>query len=1047
MVSSSKITSGTFIWQLCAIIALTFTLTSSAQQSTGSVVGTVSDVSGALIPGANVVIEDEGTHETRQMTANDGQYSFTTLKLGTYSLTVTAPGFSSEHISTFDLASGDTRRINVSLKVGATSEKVEVSTAGTLLKTDSSTLDISVPSQTIQELPSIGRNLFVMTQDLVAGANAGTPGSILGGTKPDDRRSSSSISVNGQSASYNEFLIDGLDNNALLIGVPGVRPSIDGVEELHVQTNLYTADVGRTAGAVINVITKSGTNQFHGTLYEYIRNDVFNARDYFALTQPELRQNQFGGSIGGPIIRDKTFFFADYEGLRLVNGMTSTSLVPSLYEEQHPGDLSDIGGPVIPSAQLNPIALNFFKLYPAPNNGQNFTYSPKGTQYAETADTRVDHRFNKTNLFFARYTINQTDTFTPPAFPAVGGINGVGNPNSYPGSSTERQQNLQINYVHIFTPNLLLELKAGFTRVNDQALPLNYGGNYATQLGLVNANLDIRSSTLTPMLIGPYATLGEGNYQPIVDIGNNFQYTGTLSWSHGNQTVRAGASLLRRQFNNFESSQGVGQYTFTGNNVAALTSFLIGNAFQYVRSNQLFSNSYRTWEPNGFIQDDWHVSRNLTLNMGVRYGVITPYTEHHNQLSNFDPESASLIVAGVNGVSKTAGVQVDHSNIAPRIGFSYEPHAGTIIRGGYGISYFAPVVGSHQSLQNAPFTYNYGPITNVSLSAPAPIPVASNPNAPFGTIAGAIDLGFRNAAMNQTSLEVAQQLGATVVSVRYVGDFGTRLPLVFGNIDVPAPSPSTTAANLQSRRPYYSQLPNVTAIQEIYSHGSSSYNALQAEVQRRLTGGLTVISNYTFAHELDNLSISSLVSPQQSSLYDYGTSAYEIRHRVAGAVTYELPILKKSRGVEHLLGAGWQLNAIGRWQTGIPFNITNGAPQINVGVSSDRPNVVGNPNLPHPSIRRFFNAAAFAPQAFGTPGNTPVNFLHGPHQRSVDVSIMKDFPIHEATIMQFRAESFNITNTPSFSVPNSTISSSAVGTITSTNAIARQLQFTFKVIF
>lgn len=686
-------------------------------------------------------------------------------------------------------------------------------------------------------------------------------------------------------------------------------------------------------------------------------------------------------------------------------------------------------------------------MYPVPNRpGNQFTYSANGTQYGETADTRVDQHFNERNLFFARYTINQTDTFTSPALPAVGGINPVGNPNSYPGTTAERQQNVQLNYVHLFTDKLLLEAKAGYTRINEFATPLNFGSNFSTQLGLLNANLSPNSSALTPMLVGPYAPLGEGNYEPIVDIDNTYQYSGTVSWSHGDHTVRAGGILIRRQFNNFQSSQGVGQYTFSGNNVTALQSFLTGIAAQYVRSNQLYSNSYRSWEPSGYIQDDWHAARRLTLNLGLRYGTITPFTEHHNQLSNFDPVTNKLIVAGVNGVSRSAGVKVDYGNVAPRLGFAFQAYPNTVLRGGFGISYFPMASGSHMNFQNAPFTFNYGPLYNVSLSTPAPTPVSSDPNAPFGTIAGALDLNYRNNQMYQTSLEFEQSLKANILSMRYIGDFGRHLSQIFGNIDVPAPSMTITSANLQQRRPFYASLPNVTAIQEVYSEGSSSYNALQFEVARRTTNGLSINANYTFAHGLDNLSVSSLL-PTQSSTYDYGNSSLDFRHKIGGAVTYEIPSIRDSGKFLHAVTADWQVNAVGRWQTGIPFTVMNGAPKINVGASSDRPNQIGNPFLSHPSISRFFNAAAFSPQPLGTPGNVRVNSIHGPHQRSVDVSLMKYVPLRELLRLQLRAEAFNVTNTPSFSVPNSNIASSAVGTITSTNGIARQLQFAARLIF
>ena len=1019
-----------------------------AQQSTGDVIGQITDQTNALVPKATVTLENLATHETQEITTTNGQYIFTLLKLGSYSVTVTSDGFRTEHVTSFPLTAGERHRVDMHLLVGQQNETVQV-TAESSLKTDSSTIDQAIPSKTVQELPTNGRNFIQLTQDLVAGATSGDPNNIASGNKPDDRRQTSSISVNGQNVQSNDNLIDGLDNNERLIGVIGVRPSIEGIAELRVETNLYTADIGRTGGGVINIITKSGTDRFHGSIFEYIRNNALDARDYFALVSPELRQNQFGGSIGGPIRRNKTFFFLDYESLRITAGQTFTSLVPTLYEKQHPGDLTDIGGPLIPAGSLNPVALAYFNLYPTPNRigtGGNFTYSPRQTQIGHVADARVDHRLNDRNLFYARYTINQTDTNVPGALPAVNSIEPGGNPNSYPGLSTERQQNIQLNYIHLFSPQVLMELKTGFTRINNSALPLNYGKNYSAQLGLVNVNVTPDTSALTPMNVGPYTPLGEGNYEPLRDIDNTFQYAGTVSWSKGSQTLRIGAALIRRQFTNVQSSQPVGQYSFTGTNAAALQSFLTGNSYQYIRSNQLLPSSYRSSEPSVFFQDDWRVNRRLTLNLGARYDFFSPITEANNRIANFDTDNIKLLVAGVNGVSRSAGVRPDYTNLAPRVGFAFQPSQGTVVRGGYGISYYPEGYGSHTNMQNAPFTFNYGPVYGVSLSDPAPLPVANDPNQPFGTIQGAIALNYRSAQMHQASLEVAQSIGANTFTTRYVAGIGRHIYQTFGNIDVPEPSATTTAANLQSRRPYFAQLPNVTAIQEQFTGGVSSYNAFQTEFQRRASKGLTINVNYTWARLLDNVSVSSLL-PFKTSSYDYGNGFLDIRHKVAGAISYELPFARESSGITSLIAAGWQLNALGRWQTGIPFTVSNGSPQINVGVSSDRPNQIADPSLSHPTLTHFFNVAAFAPQTFGTAGDSRVNNVHGPHQRSVDVSLLKNFPMRETLIAQFRAEAFNVTNTPSFAVPNSNIASSAVGTITSTTLIPRQLQFAVKVIF
>ena len=547
-----------------------------AQLTTADILGTVTDSSGAIVPNAHVSIQNLGTQETRTAATDDrGEYAFTLLPIGTYTIKVDMAGFREFSATNVALQAGDRRRVDVRLEIGQQAQRVVVTDTAPALQTDTSTISTVIGQTAVENLPTNGRN-FINLAQLVPGANSGTTNAVAGGTRPDDRRMTSEISINGQSSMVNSELIDGMDNNERVIGVIGVRPSIDAIAEFSVQTNLYTAEVGRTSAGVINVLTKSGTNSFHGSAFEFLRNDIFDASNFFALQKPEYRQNQFGGSLGGPIIRSKTFFFVDYEGLRIVQGETYVVTVPTLFEEQNVGNFSDnlatvngvqYPGPVLNSDQINDITRKYFALYPAPNRPglfNNYGSSPNRTQFAHTGDIRVDQHFNDHNLFFARYTLNRTDTDTPGPLPAVNGIDPGGNLGLSAGTSGEQQQNLQLNYVHIFTPAVILELKSGYLRINNASLPLNYGSNASTAFGIPGVNYAASSSALTPLTPSGYASVGDGEFLPLQDIDNTYQYMGALSWNKGNQSIKIGAALTRRQAVSIQSDTAVGVFSFTG---------------------------------------------------------------------------------------------------------------------------------------------------------------------------------------------------------------------------------------------------------------------------------------------------------------------------------------------------------------------------------------------------------------------------------------------------------------------------------------------------
>ena len=1122
-----------------------------AQLTTSDIIGTVTDASGAVVPNAQVTLKSLATNQARTVTTDaSGTYSFTLLQPGHYSILVSTNGFKSTTIADLGVEAGDRARNDVKLELGNITESVSVEAQTPLLQSENATVSTTVTSQSVQDLPLNGRN-YVQLVQLVPGANEGPGNGLTSGGRPDDRRQSSSFSVNGQDDTLNNFNIDGFDNNERVIGTSGVRPNVEGIQEISIQTNSYAPEAGRTAGGVINIVTKSGANTFHGSAYEYFRNDIFDARQVLQTTgrKPELRQNQFGGSIGGRIWRDRTFFFGDYEGFRQVNGVTYQSTVPTIDEYNAINGIGGAtpqqlvnGGNGTANYSINPIALNYLKLFPAPTNSNltnNYVISPTRTSNSTVFDTRVDHRFNGNNLFFGRYTYNKVDSFIPPALGTVNGLQISGGRYIFAGPATNAAQQYAFDYVHTFNQNLIMDLKAGFTRINNLSLPLNYGKNADTQVGFGgNMNFNANSNVLTPISFGPFSDIGDGAYVPLQDIDNTFQYSGTLNWTHGNHNVKVGLSYIRRQARNLQSAFPGGQYGFglttdnclanTGYNNTTnscnttatakqrqdnqLASSLVGAFTSASRNYNLNTPDYRTFEPSAFIQDSWKVRPNLTLIYGVRYDIFTPFTEAHGHISNFDFNQAktltpstigqALKVPGVNGVSSTADIKTDYTNVAPRVGFSFSANPRTVLRGGYGISYFPGNYTSNANLKNAPWVSVYSP-TCVSTRAyqiqtgPGQIsPSAINPDcATVGAVGdftaglplpapqtinsnslsfSAEDPHFRSALIQQFNLQVQQEFGANVLTIGYVGNLGQHLPQTVNDINVPKPGNSIANPALAAR-PLSGILPNLSGVGLMLSQGYSNYNALQTSFQRRFVHGLAFDGNYTWAKGMNtNVGFSQEgnegaynADPTRINQIDYGVAENNIKHRFALSLNYQFAAGHHfSNGFESALLGGWQMNTISVWQSGKPFTVLNGGggslgqygnravPINNPG--SDRPNQIGNGNLSKKTFGpngQFFNTAAFAPQALGTIGSAQRNSLYGPHFRHIDLSLFKDFKVFERATVQFRAEAFNISNTPSYQITqnsgNVQIGSSNFGQVTAvdSNYTPRLYQFALKLNF
>lgn len=1145
------------------LAVLLFVSTSAhAQLSTADIVGTVTDPTGALVPNAKVTLQNADTREQREATTNSsGDYLFTLLPVGRYNITVKVSGFKTADVTNLSVEAGDRARSDVHLATGGENDTITVEAATPLLQADNATVSSTVTAKAVQDLPLNGRN-FVQLVQLVPGANEGPGNGLTSGGRPDDRRISASFSVNGQDDTLNNYIIDGADDNERIIGTIGVRPNVEGIQEITVQTNSYSVEAGRTAGGVVSITTRSGTNAFHGSAYEFFRNDALDARNVLQNTgrKPELRQNQYGGSFGGPIVKDRTFFFADYEGFRQVSGVTYSNTVPTI---DIFNDLNGVGGgspqaiiaastdgtaaycAVHPNC-IDPIALNYLKLYPAPTNSNltsNEIISPNKTQYSNTVDARVDHRFSANNLLFGRFTYNKVDTFTPPGLGTVGGFQISGGRYNFSGPATDKAYQYGIGFTHIFNQNLLLDLRATYTRINNLSLPLNYGLNADTKVGFGNnMNFNTLSNFLTPISFGSFPDIGDGAYVPLQDVDNTYQYSGALNWTLGNHSVKFGGQLIRRQARNIQSAFAAGQYGFglTNDNntnlhqqyINQIASSLVGAFTSESRNYDINPPDYRSWEPSGFILDSWKVSPKLTVQYGIRYDVFTPFTEAHGHISDFDFNKAinstaatvnsALLIANQNGVGPTAGIQTNYSGVAPRVGFSYSLTPTMVVRGGYGLSFFPGNYTSNADLKNAPFVSVYSPTcgqSNIALAIQLAngVPASSfNGNcttttAGVTTVGGAnddstgtFDAGlplptpqsitsnalsfiaedtkFRPAMIQQYNLQVEKQFGSNVFTIGYVGNVGQHLPETINDINQPAPfNPFAPGANSNFKLAAKGLLTNLGSVGWMQSEGISNYNALQTSFQRRFVHGLAFDANYTWAKDLSDITGFSEegdqgwsnADPTRIRQIDYGVAENDIQNRFALSLNYELPFGASFTGIKKQVLHGWEINTITVWQSGKPVSIYNGgssdyntnpaAPDYKIvygnratpvnGGGNDRPNKVGNGGNPK-KLSQWFNTANYAPQPLGTIGTAQRNSEFGPRFRHIDLSLFKDFPVTERINVQFRAEAYDITNTPNYFIPNNNNASAQLGSSTfgvvntyDPNYTPRELQFALKLQF
>jgi len=1099
-----------------------------AQVLTADIVGTVTDNANAVLPNATVTITNKGTNDVRVLKTSDaGEFAATLLPVGNYSIKIEVPGFKTFTVPEIALSGGDRPRIAAQLQIGQASETVEVTSVAPALQTDSSAIATTVAGAAVQDLPLNGRN-FISLATLAPGATAGGPNAMSGGSRPDDRRQSSAISVNGQFETMNNYMVDGMDNNDRYIGTIGVRPSVDAMQEFSVKTNLYSADITRTAGGVINIITKSGTNRFHGTVFEFLRNDMFDANSGYNFTgstplrKGEYRQNQFGGSVGGPIRKDKTFFFGDYENLRIIQGVAFTGLqVPTA--AQKTGDFSALlslptpitikdpltnapfTGNIIPSGRINQTIKNLLALFPNPTGSAiaapNYQNNVNRTQFQTTFDVRVDHQITANDQIFGRYSYNDVATFTPNAFPAVGGILGGGcycatgngftiNPTgSFSGPAKQRSQNMQVNYAHTFTPNLVFNARLGYLRYALQSLPDNalMAPNAATTMGIPNADIPGNKYAvgLPLMVLYPYASLGDQEFVPELVYDDTYQQNDDIHYTKGSHTISAGFAFIRRFVYLNQSSQPKGFWAYnstapsgyttgTGDTFAA---FLLDLSQTFSRNIQLVTFGSLSDELGAYAQDDWRVSKDLTLNLGVRWDIFMPFSERHNYMSQWSTATNTLLLPGITpGVNDRGNINIDYRDFAPRVGFAYTLGPGLVLRGGYGMSYFEGLTSTAPYGQNVPYYFSTTANCAANSSTLCPTLIGGPPVVPSSvdyTLAQNANLkgsittmaaNIKNPYVEQWSLNLQKDFRGNVVSVGYVGNAGHGLPQAINlNLGIAPNGGLTVPRPLTAAGVFGANSPNINMNMNT---GYSNYNSLQLTLDRRTARGLTINAQYTLAKGLSNAGTTQSVGGNgglqwlaNRGRFDFGRTGLDVRHHIAFLANYELPFAKGMTGPAGYIAKGWQVNTVVQFSSGLPLTVLNASNRLAItGGGADRPNLTGPVTYTH-TLKRWFSPSAFDYNPTGTPGSEPVYAVNGPHFRSWDLSAMKMFAIREGINLQFRAEGFNILNMPNFLNPNGTLPGSGfkgsdsttwgttLGSISGLAGPPRQFQFALKLMF
>ncbi len=1119
---------GLFQSLVCFALAALLIPSVVAQTDTARLTGTITDSTGAVVSGATITVTNVGTQRAVTATSEaDGNYVVSALPPGNYQIEVKQAGFQTV-TQKVTLQTQQVAAVNVQLSVGQTSENVEVTSGVPLVESASSNISEVVTGKQIEELPLNGRN-FTQLATLIPGVSRGkVDGQATGsGNQAETFRynntGGASLSVNGLRPQNNNFMLDGVDNNESLVNTIIFFTPADALQEFRVDTSIAPAEVGRAGGGVVNTSSKSGSNQFHGSAFEFLRNSVLDANTaYFnpitngkETPKAPFKRNQFGATIGGPIIKDKLFFFGDYQGLRqsLPLGL-ETATVPT--DKMRDGNFSELltlstpiqikdpvtgaalAGNLLPAGEIIAPGQNYLKAYPEPNltgadaecaqaNAQgvciqkNFLTQRQNIQNFDDFDVRSDWNITHTDTLFGRYSYakdNETTTSRLPTLPA-----GFGS-----GAQFTDAKSFALGETHTFKSNLLNELRLGWIRSRLGYTPPFQGEPLSKNLGIPNAN--------TSEQLGGGALIGgnnnqieyTGDYGPYLVPEQTWQINDGLSWIKGNHTFKFGTNLVLRQVDLFRPFSGKGFFNLWGDGGGLsptgyeVSDLLAGFVHNYFVGPVLGFSHTRNYETGYYAQDDWRVNRRLTLNLGLRYDLYTWPYETNNLQANFDLATGALVLPGTAGYSKSL-IRTDTNNFAPRIGFAYSAtdDGKTVIRGGYGIFYFLDRGGiDNQLAQNPPFSgqsqfqYENGFRINLAgeaASEPAgsavnPAPTSSNPNglpgkgplnvnlaAPANVSVIAYPKGDVNSYAQQYNLQIQRELNNnTSLSFAYVGTHGVDLMSLF---NLNRQEYNTASGTF----PY----PGIGSVNTNITNGTSHYDGLQVDLQRRLTNGIQFNGAYSWSHTIDDSPGTLDSQSDHIDLFNFrherANSLLDIRHRFVLNALIELPFGRGKmfgnnfNGVEQAIAGGWQLLPILTLQSGMPFDVFDSKNQPNT-----RPDLVGplhqlNGIASTPASNLWFDTTAFVdpPSVSGvytTPGTAPRDPFTGPARKFLDLTVSKNFKVTERVNTEFRTAFYNITNSPQFGAPTGDLNNGNFGQVKSILLSSeRQIEFALRISF
>ncbi len=1070
----------------------------AGQSDTGKVVVTITDVNGALVSGAAVTAKNLTGLLTREAASSHaGEYEIPSLAVGRYEISVVAAGFKTVR-QTISVHVNEESRVTLLLEPGEPSATVTVSSDAGQVQLTTSNLGKVVGGELILNLPLNGRSFYDLGL-LQTGVVPLQPGRSL---------TQDSYNVNGARDTNNNYLLDGVTNQQLEYNNLQIKPAIDALSEFKIQTNLYSAEFGRNAGAIVNAVTKSGGDEFHGDVWEFLRNDALDARNFFSQETPALKRNQFGGTLGGPFAiapvfrkRYPTFFFVSYEGVRQDHGITSSTVVPTAQERT--GDLSNVQipiidpetglpfmGNIIPNGRISAAAKSLLSLYPLPNVSTvprtlNFTASPSQTTRQNQFIVRIDQSASTKTTIFGRYVYDNLIDNAPFQFGNV--------PAQIPGYSQDQKnknQNLALGFTRILSSTDINDFRFGFSRTNNPTnfLPLSK----PTDVGI---NFRVPDNVgLTDVRIAGFSGIGNSIFGPSHYVFNTFQFQDTYTRVQGRNTFKAGVEYRKHQENVRLQFAENGQFLFNGIfSGDALADFLLGRAFYFTFGDFKRDVLHQRWSAtNFFFQDDLRVMRRLTLNLGIRYEYVTPINDASGQTATVlirkpftpgIPQSgvAETVLAGTNGLCDKCTYLPDKNNVAPRLGFAYDllGNGRLAIRGGYGV--FFNQIESNLALENVlqppfasfPLVLDSGGVGYASLGSPTCGGLCVPPGAGLVLVT---DPHLGTPYMQHFNLNAQYQFFSDFVfELGYVGTAGTAL-LQFQDLNQPIfipgvdnmGNPISTPANKESRRPYA----GYSTIAQSVTNGSSIYHALQTSLTKRFSRGYTFLAGYTFSKSIDLASqyhsgsgnpIDPAIAQDANNFSaDRGLSSFDIRHRFTLSGVFELPFGAGKKYLDHhgavnKFVGGWSVSPIVTFSSGVPLTVRDFTDPCGVSgpfITSCRPNLLRNPLLPgnRRSVNAWFDTGAFAQQAFGEFGTAGRNIIFADGAQNLDLAVIKRThfgPDSSGITGEFRAEFFNLANHPQFGTPDLNFSSPTFGQIFSTarGSTERVIQFGLKLSF